>query len=61
MALSGVKSGMHTYRANTSPRYVLKLAVELWALSAPVDEQDEGMFIDYVVSNLELEVCLVKK
>jgi len=39
----------------------LKLAVELRALSAPVDEQDEGMFIDYVVSNLELEACLVKK
>jgi hypothetical protein len=39
----------------------LELAVELWALSAPVDEQDEGMFINYVVSNLKLEACLVKK
>jgi len=56
-----VRSGIHTYRTNTSPWYVLKLAVEVWVLCIPVDEQDEGMFIDYVVSNLELEACLVKK
>jgi hypothetical protein len=58
--LRGEISNTHLPR-QYEPRYALKLAVELWALSAPVDEQNEGMFIDYVVSNLKLEACLIKK
>jgi len=43
------------------PRYVLKLSVELWALSAPIYEENERMLIHYVISNLEFEACLVEE
>ena len=56
-----MKSDIYTDCVNTSLRYVLELAVELWALSTPIDEQNERMFVNDVVSDLELEACLVKK